>query len=371
MRAKALGVVLMVGFAAFTTFYWITDAPRREGFTDIRDEELLEFGEIVFLPDDTFTVDLDLTADGYLRDPDGTGDQEPEAITSLELFANASISFGNETGGPITVRGEGATPFEVEIEDGATAPQRFREEGETTITAPGVGRNLVVTAVPPRLQPYGANCARCHGIDGRGSASDPTLIGPDLHSTDLANKWAQTGGAQTLNNYVQWVITLGGVVRSGNINSAMPAWGQEYGGPLTRQQIEAVTAMIGEWARETLENPPASPVDVPDTVDAGAEVYAAAGCAGCHGGELEGGVGPNLQTVGTALTDALPTPVSQNDQRLADYAEDKRAFFELWIRDSSGNYNDGNPTGMPAHDATALTDSELRALITFLLDQTE
>jgi mono/diheme cytochrome c family protein len=160
-------------------------------------------------------------------------------------------------------------------------------------------------------------------------------------------------------------------VRSGNINSAMPAWGQEFGGPLTRQQIEAVTAMIGEWARETLENPPASPVEVPDTVEAGAEVYAAAGCAGCHGGELEGGVGPNLQTVGTALTDDLPTPVSQNDQRLADYEADRRAFFELWIRDSSGNYNDGAPTGMPAHDEAALTDSELRALITFLLDQTK
>jgi mono/diheme cytochrome c family protein len=174
-----------------------------------------------------------------------------------------------------------------------------------------------------------------------------------------------------LNNYVQWVITLGGVVRSGNINSAMPAWGQEYGGPLTRQQIEAVTAMIGEWLRETLENPPPSPVEVPDTVEAGAEVYAQAGCVGCHGADLEGGVGPNLQTVGTALTDDLPTPVSQNDQRLADYDDDPRAFFELWIRDSAGNYNDGDPTGMPAHDVTVLTDSELQALITFLLDQTE
>ena len=35
MRMKALGVALMVGFAAFTTFYWITDAPRREGFEGV------------------------------------------------------------------------------------------------------------------------------------------------------------------------------------------------------------------------------------------------------------------------------------------------------------------------------------------------
>jgi mono/diheme cytochrome c family protein len=371
MRAKALGVVLMVGFAVFTTFYWITDAPRREVFTGIRDEELLEFGEIVFLPDDTFTVDIDVTPDGYLHDPDGSGEEEPQAITSLELFANSSISFSNDSGATVTVTGAGTTPFEHEIADGASAPQKFGDEGETTVTASGTDGELLVTAGPPHLQPYGANCARCHGIDGHGSATDPALIGPDLHSTDLANKWAQTGGAQTLNNYVQWVITLGGVVRSGNINSPMPAWGQEYGGSLTRQQIEAVTAMIGEWLRETLENPPPSPVEVPDTVEAGAEVYAAAGCAGCHGGELEGGVGPNLQAVGTSLTDSLPTPVSQNDQRLADYEEDQRAFFEAWIRDSSGNYNDGNPTGMPAFPPEQLSDSELRALITFLLDQTE
>jgi mono/diheme cytochrome c family protein len=368
---KALGVALMVGFAAFTTFYWITDAPRREVFTGIRDEELLEFGQIVFLPDDTYTVDLGISAEGFYQTV-GEGDEEEQVVIStLDLFANGSISFGNDTGGPVTVRAEGTTPFEVEIDPEASAPIRFPEEGETTVTASGVDGTLTVVAVPPRLQPYGANCVRCHGADGHGSASDPSLIGPDLHSVDLANKWNQTGGQQSLNNYVQWVITLGGIVRSGNIQSEMPAWGQEFGGPLTRQQIEALTAMIGEWARETLENPPASPVEVPDTVEAGAEVYAAAGCAGCHGGELEGGVGPNLQTVGTALTDDLPTPVSQNEQRLADYEADKRAFFELWIRSSSTNYNDGNPTGMPDHDETRLTDSQLRALITFLLDQTE
>ena len=368
MRMKALGVVLMVAFAAFTTFYWITDAPRREGFEGIRDEELLESGQIVFLPDDTFTVDIDVTADGFTQDD---ADGNPQPVESLELFANSSISFSNATGDTVTVTGAGTTPFEHEIADEASAPQKFADEGETTVTATGTDAQLVVTAGPPSLQPYGANCARCHGVDGHGFVTNPTLIGPDLHSTDLANKWAQTGGAQTLNNYVQWVITLGGVVRSGNINSPMPAWGQEYGGSLTRQQIEAVTAMIGEWARETLENPPPSPVEVPDTVEAGAEVFAQAGCVGCHGAELEGGVGPNLQTVGTALTDSLPTPVSQNEKRLADYAADKRGFFELWIRDSSANYNDGTPTGMPAHTPEDLSDSELRALITFLLDQTE
>ncbi len=216
---------------------------------------------------------------------------------------------------------------------------KFNEDGETTVTAGGIEGTLTVTAGPPHLQPYGANCARCHGVDGMGGAG---LIGPNLHSVSLANKWLQTGGPQTLNNYVSWVITLGGIVVAGNINSPMPAWGQDFGGTLTRQQIEALTAMIGEWAQETLDNPPPS-VEVPDTVEAGAEVFATVGCVACHGPELEGVTGPNIQTIGTSLvTEGLTTQTLDLEQMQADYDADPRAFLQAWIRDSSV-YNGGNP----------------------------
>jgi hypothetical protein len=65
----------------------------------------------------------------------------------------------------------------------------------------------------------------------------------------------------------------------------------------------------------------------------------------------------------------LPTPISQEDQLIADYEDDPRNMLELWIRDSAANYNDGTPTGMPAHPEASLSDDSLRALITFLLDQ--
>jgi len=355
MRMKALGVALMVGFAAFTTFYWITDAPRREGFEGVDVEELPDFGLLVFLPDDTYTIDVDITEAGFA--------QAEAALTEVSVFVNTTISFKNLTGAELTVTGEGTRPFEVVIRDTGTSPVKFDADGETTVTAQGVEGTLLVTAGPPHLTPYGANCARCHGVDGTGG------IGPDLHSLSLANKWLQTGGRQGLNNYVQWVITLGGVVRSGNINSQMPAWGQEYGGSLTRQQIEALTAMIGEWAEETLANPP--PEEVPDTVEAGAEVYVAAGCVGCHGPDLEGGIGPNLQTIGSQLVTDLPYPVSRPDQMQADYDSDKRTFLERWIRDSAANYNDGTPTTqMPAFPESDLSAAQLQALITFLLDHT-
>ena len=355
MRMKALGVALMVGFAAFTTFYWITDAPRRGGFEVVDTEELPDFGLLVFLPDDTYTIEVDVTDAGF--------SQADVALTEIPLFVNTTISFKNLTGAELTVSGTGMRPFEVVIGDTRTSPVKFDEDGDTTVAAQGMGSTLLVMAGPPHLTPYGANCARCHGVDGTGG------IGPNLHSLSLANKWLQTGGRQGLNNYVQWVITLGGVVRSGNIQSLMPAWGQEYGGSLTRQQIEALTAMIGEWAEETLANPP--PEDVPDTVEAGAEVYVAAGCVGCHGPELEGGIGPNLQTIGSQLVTDLPYPVSQLDQMRADYDADKRTFLERWIRDSAANYNDGTPTQMPAFPESDLTADQLQALITFLLEQTQ
>jgi hypothetical protein len=93
----------------------------------------------------------------------------------------------------------------------------------------------------------------------------------------------------------------------------------------------------------------------------------------CHGAELEGtAAGPNIQTIGSdVITEGLPVTPSGVDQMIADYEEDPRMFLELWIRDSSGNYNEGNPSGMPPHPEGQLTASQLQALITFLLSQTE
>ncbi|HEY7738508.1 MAG TPA: cytochrome c [Candidatus Limnocylindria bacterium] len=353
MRMKALGVALMVGFAAFTTFYWITDAPRRDAEAVTDDEERLEFGQLVFLPDDSYTVAVEINDQGF-------------ALTEIPLFLNTTLSFENKTDAPLTVTGTGVTAFEVEIEPNGSAPQRFSDEGESTITATGADNQLVVTGNPPHLQPYGANCARCHGVDGTGG------IGPNLHSLDLAQKWAQTGGAQSLNNYVSWVITLGGVVRSGNVQSVMPAWGQDFGGTLTRQQIEALTAFIGEWAAETLENPPPD-VDVPDTPEAGAEIFQTAGCAGCHGADLQGGVGPNLQTIGSEPITTIPplvTATLDTEAIQADYDADPRAFLANWIRHNS-TYNGGSPTAMPEFGEDQLNDSQLQALITFLMTHTQ
>ena len=188
------------------------------------------------------------------------------------------------------------------------------------------------------------------------------MIGPNLHSRRVADK------LKANSHYVRLAVSFGGVVVSGNVNSPMPAWSYEVGGPLNEQQIEAVVTLVESWAAEAADQPLE---EVPDTVEAGAEVFATAGCVSCHGPDLAGTpAGPNITTIGSALITDLPTVPSGLDQMTADYEEDPRMFLELWIRDSATNYNDGVATGMPPHPEGELTESQLTALITFLLSQT-
>ena len=88
--------------------------------------------------------------------------------------------------------------------------------------------------------------------------------------------------------------------------------------------------------------------------------------------QLEGtAAGPNIQAIGNGpILEGLPVPPSGADQMQADWDEDPRLFLSNWIRDSAANYNDGESTGMPPHPESALSESALQALITFLLTQT-
>lgn len=212
-------------------------------------------------------------------------------------------------------------------------------------------------------EPAAAGCAQCHGADGTGGEPGAAVIGPNLHSRSLADKLKANP------NYVHLAVSYGGVVVSGNVNSQMPAWSSEVGGPLNEQQIDAVVALVESWAAEAANQPPE---DVPNTIEAGAEVYASAGCASCHGPDLAGtAAGPDITGIkDDVITEGLPVTPSGVDQMIADYQDDPRMFLEKWIRDSAGNYNDGQPTGMPPHPESSLNASSLQALISFLLDDT-
>ena len=142
-------------------------------------------------------------------------------------------------------------------------------------------------------EPAAAGCANCHGADGTGGDPGAAVVGPNLHSRSIADK------LKANSNYVRLAISFGGVVVSGNVNSPMPAWSYEVGGPLNEQQIEAVVTLVESWAAEAAEQPLE---EVPDTVEDGAQVYATAGCVSCHGADLTGtAAGPDISTIGSGV----------------------------------------------------------------------
>ena len=51
MRLKTLGVVLVTALAAFTMLYWVTDNGRRDEIAVSQEDELLEFGKVIFSND--------------------------------------------------------------------------------------------------------------------------------------------------------------------------------------------------------------------------------------------------------------------------------------------------------------------------------
>ncbi len=79
------------------------------------------------------------------------------------------------------------------------------------------------------LQLWGLNCAACHGLNGQGVSA------PALNSQEF---FQGTSDEQ-----------IAGIIRGGVPGTAMPAWWNEYGGPLTDQQITEVVAYIRSWEK--------------------------------------------------------------------------------------------------------------------------
>jgi mono/diheme cytochrome c family protein len=78
-------------------------------------------------------------------------------------------------------------------------------------------------------QLWGLNCAACHGVQGLGVSA------PALNSQEFLKSVSD--------EQVQ------GIIRGGIPGTAMPAWWNEYGGPLTDQQIESVVTYIRSWQK--------------------------------------------------------------------------------------------------------------------------
>jgi mono/diheme cytochrome c family protein len=130
---------------------------------------------------------------------------------------------------------------------------------------------------------YIENCAVCHGEDGQGRvgatlAKDWPSIRPDLRVKDT--------------------------IVNGAPGALMPAWSQANGGPLSDEEIEAVTCYILSWQTggavvsfpmpTQISGPALTPAPgVSGDPNSGAILYQQ-NCAVCHGDQGEGRIGATL-----------------------------------------------------------------------------
>lgn len=139
---------------------------------------------------------------------------------------------------------------------------------------------------PPRGEgrPAGRpiECARCHGVGGKGGTNDfvdpntgvrRTVSVPELQ-TVFSRYEKPPPGFEDARGYITEVIERG---RPG---TDMPTWGVDYGGPLTGQQISDIVAYLESVQKK-----------VDTSATDGPTIYAQ-NCSPCHGQSGTGGSGP-------------------------------------------------------------------------------
>ena len=125
---------------------------------------------------------------------------------------------------------------------------------------------------------YGVRCAGCHGVDGKlgpaPSLNDPVFLAivPDAE--------------------LRHVIAEGRAVTDAQ-RSPMPGFARDRGGPLTGEQVQVLAEGIKKrWGPAASGEAPPQYLSPAGTKsgnrDEGARVFARA-CAGCHGGQGQGG----------------------------------------------------------------------------------
>jgi mono/diheme cytochrome c family protein len=128
---------------------------------------------------------------------------------------------------------------------------------------------------------YAANCAGCHGADGKGGAARGLADPVFLRIADDA--------------------TLRSVTASGVSGTAMPAFARTAGGPLSGEQIDAIVrGMRARWAgggSASDVNPPPYSTSTAGDPARGGDTFATF-CTRCHGADGRGGAG------GSSIVDA-------------------------------------------------------------------
>jgi mono/diheme cytochrome c family protein len=159
---------------------------------------------------------------------------------------------------------------------------------------------ILFTQLDSGMTLYAENCAVCHGLNGEGIATNPSLNNPALATMPYEDIFK--------------------TIERGRFGTSMPAWSKEDGGPLSDYQISELTALIqsGDWnaTGDRVVNLGLAPL-IPFTTEPDAALLEAVGllpdgvtlqaaittyassCVACHGAD----------GLGTAIAPALNDPL--------------------------------------------------------------
>ena len=215
---------------------------------------------------------------------------------------------------------------------------------------------------------YENNCSGCHGIKGEGILGlCPPLNDAEFFTTRLE----EVGWSSSLEDYIISTASSGRTTSTrpdqfaGQGSPVMPAWSDQYGGPLRPDQIQDITTFILNWEAtaiegvviETLATPPPSPEEATDPVARGQKVYLDKGCGGCHTieGLSAGTVGPNQTTIGTMAETRIPGMSAEE-------------YILESILDPSAHLIEGYPDNvMPQNYNDLIEPDQISDLVAFLL----
>jgi mono/diheme cytochrome c family protein len=211
------------------------------------------------------------------------------------------------------------------------------------------------------------NCAPCHGAQGKGIAG----IAPPLTEADFfTERMTAVGWNGTLQDYIIATVSTGRPVSTrpqlyvGAGVPAMPAWSQQYGGPLRPDQIRDISNYILSWEELALAGgeiiPLATPTPVAVTPESrGQAVYAEMGCGACHtiSGISAGTLAPNLTQIGTVAETRVEGMTAE--EYITQSILDPNAFVVEGFQ----------PDLMPKDFGEKLSDEQLADLVAFLLAQ--
>lgn len=253
------------------------------------------------------------------------------------------------------------------------------EQRLETATAQWQGRRIETGA-----ELYERNCSTCHGPDAQGI---PGLAPPLNSQSLLENRLDEVGWTGSLHGYLMKTIA-GGRLQStrpdeyvGNMpqgDMAMPAWSQEFGGPLSQYEIENIALFLEnftEFSEEQLatkeamegEQAEAGGEGEDGAAAAGRQVFINNGCGGCHvldDANGAGVTGPGLNNIGTVAAERIEQ---------SDYPGEATSVEE-YIRESIVNPNvhivEGYPQNvMPQNFSETIPEEDINALVDYLVSQ--